>query len=68
MTDRQLLLHMLQHAEDAYGQLTEIRETVAALKAELDTFAPLFERFRPRAAAPPGTAPRSVFDWRSRHG
>lgn len=47
LTDRELLIHAVQHLEAQCGQLTEILGRLEALDAELAVFRPLLARLAP---------------------
>ncbi len=47
LSERDLLIHAVQHLEDISAQLAEVRETCAELAAELAVFRPLLRTMAP---------------------
>jgi hypothetical protein len=47
LTDRELLIHALQHLEVMTEQLAEVHQYAVRLDGQLSVFAPLLARFAP---------------------
>jgi hypothetical protein len=47
LTDRELLIHALQHLEDLYEQMSEMHGAVMRLDCQLSVFAPLLAKYAP---------------------
>lgn len=47
LTDRELLIHVLQHVEDMWEKLAEVHEHTLRMDGQLSVFAPLLARFAP---------------------
>lgn len=70
LTDRELLIHAVQHLEDLSERLADVQGRVIRLDHELAVFAPLLARFRPGGGA---TMVDAMQAWRAgrkagRHG
>lgn len=51
LSDRQLIMHALQHLEDAVEKLAETHGAVMRIDAELQVFLPLLRRIAPGGKA-----------------
>jgi hypothetical protein len=47
LTERELLIHALQHLEDLYEQVSEMHGAIMRMDCQLSVFAPLLAKFAP---------------------
>lgn len=47
LTERELIIHMLQHIEDLYEQMSEVHGAVMRIDGQLSVFAPLLAKYAP---------------------